>query len=207
MGLTSGIVAALCLCMPAPPASSTSHANTLAVYVNLEFDPSITSRAIKSIARDEAAAIWKVYGVDLVWTDRKAGGALSIDAMVERHNERVDIGGVPLVLGRTTIASDAAAQAPIHVSFDAITALIDRRYRASPWRQERESAMGLGRVLAHEIGHVLLGAPAYHDRDGLMRTTFVAEDFERGRSSFQLTEQSVVRLRARIASLSDGQPR
>jgi len=77
----------------------------------------------------------------------------------------------------------------------------------NPWRQERGSATGLGRVLAHEIGHVLLGVPAYHDPDGLMRTTFVAEDFEGARSRFQLMEQSVVRLRARIASLSEGQPR
>jgi hypothetical protein len=208
MGLTSGILAAFCLCMPAPPPSSSSHADTLAVYVNLEFDQSITSKAIKAIAKDEAAAIWKVYGVDLLWTDRQNSSALSLDVKVERYNQQIDINGSRLVLGRTAIGSNAAAPAPIHVSFDAINALTEHRYGANMWRQERESATGLGRVLAHEIGHVLLGAPAYHDPEGLMRTTFVANDFVWGqRSRFQLTEQSAVRLRARIASLSNGQPR
>ena len=209
MGLTSGILAAFCLCMPAAPPSASSssslvHADTLAVNVNLEFDPSITSSAIKAIAKDEAAAIWRVYGVDILWTDRRSDGAMSLDAIVERDHEHVDVDGSRLVLGRTTIALNTAAQAPIHISFDAINALVERRYAANVWRQERESGTGLGRVLAHEIGHVLLGAPAYHDPDGLMRTTFVANDFVWGqRSRFQLTEQSAARLRARIASLSN----
>jgi hypothetical protein len=208
MGLTSGIVAAFCLCMLAPPPSFSSRADSLAVSVNLEFDQSITSKAIRAIAKEEAAAIWRAYGVDLVWTGRKGTGALSLDAIVDRYDRHGDISGLPLVLGRTIIASNAGAQAPIHISFDAITVLVEHRSISNPWRQERESATGLGRVLAHEIGHVLLGAPAYHDPDGLMRTTFVADDFVWGqRSRFQLTERSAARLRARIASFSNGELR
>jgi hypothetical protein len=72
---------------------------------------------------------------------------------------------------------------------------------------EHAVALALGRVLAHELGHVLLGSPAYHDQDGLMRATFLSNDLARPeRSRFRLTDRSVARLRARITSLSDASP-
>jgi hypothetical protein len=182
-----------------PPAQT----DTLAVYVNLGFDRSITSSTIKTIARDEAAAIWKVYGVELVWTDPEVRAALTVDVMVERSRRRVDENGSPSVLGYTTISSNPAAQAPIRVSFDALDSLIERRHGADPLRFPREIGLALGRVLAHEVGHVLLGTPPYHDPGGLMRPTFMTDDLVRPeRSAFRLMPQSVARLRVRIASLS-----
>jgi hypothetical protein len=181
--------------------SSAPKAYVLTVRVRLQCDPSITSGAIEKIATQEAAAIWSVYGVDLQWTTwggRQA--ALAVDAIVERGNADPD---APLVLGHTSIAPDRAAQGPIHISFDAVSRLLHRERGAASLPQEREIGIALGRVLAHELGHVLLGLPAYHDPAGLMRTTFRAADLMWGRpSKFRLTERSVNRLRDRITSLS-----
>jgi hypothetical protein len=63
-----------------------------------------------------------------------------------------------------------------------------------------------GRVLAHELGHVLLGSPGYHDPAGLMKARFMADDLVRlERSRFRLADSSIVRLRDRIATLSEGE--
>ena len=130
--------------------------------------------------------------------------ALTLDVNVERYPQRVDIDGSP-VLGYTTIASAPMAPAPIRVSFDAVDSLIEHRHGADPLRRQREIGIALGRVLAHEVGHVLLGAPAYHDPDGLMRAMFPSDDLVRpGRSPFRLTPQSVARLHVRIKLMADG---
>jgi hypothetical protein len=60
---------------------------------------------------------------------------------------------------------------------------------------------GLGRVLAHEIGHFLLASPA-HSRTGLMRATFNSRSlgaFER--VAFRLDAGALPRLQARLARL------
>jgi hypothetical protein len=68
-------------------------------------------------------------------------------------------------------------------------------------------ARALGRVLAHEVGHVLLGLPSYHDHEGLMRASFRSNDLRAfDDKPFRLSDQSLARLRSRIAALLDGQP-
>jgi hypothetical protein len=177
----------------------------LAVHLNLEFDRSITSADLKRIAREEAAAIWRDYDVELLWTD-EAEPALCLDVLVERNHQHVDAYGVPVVLAHTTIAGDLAIHAPIHISLDAVDALLDTAPVEAIFTRERAVATILGRVLAHELGHVLLGVPGYHDRDGLMRAKIPTQDLVRlERSRFRLSDHSAARLRARIAAFAAGQ--
>ena len=198
--LVTVIIVAATAPLFATPRTSSPQTNRLAVQVNLEFDPSITSSTIKTIARDEAAAIWKVYGVDLLWTDPAAPAALTLDVIVERSPQRLDVDG-PSVLGHTTIASAPAAPAPIRVSFNAIEVLLTRRHGAYPLSHSREMGTAFGRVLAHEIGHVLLGTQ--HDSGGLMRPAFRSDDLVwPDRSLFRLMPPSLARLRVRMASWS-----
>jgi hypothetical protein len=158
-------------------------------------DRSIASNAIKLAASEEAAAIWRDYGVELVFDDRDTLPALSLDVIVERAPRRST--ELVQVLGRTLIGP--APQPPVRISYDAVDSLLEHRH-GSPMLHDYVLAIGLGRVLAHEIGHVLLGMPSYHDEAGLMRTTFFADDLARPeRSGFRLSERSVTRLRARIA--------
>jgi hypothetical protein len=187
---------------PLAAASPPSGGETLVVRIHLAFDASVGAAALKRIASEEAARIWRVYGVDLQWTDRERSD-LFLDASVTRDQAIPD---GPMVLGHTRISSEVQAQAPIEISFDAVHALLARRRGGTSMPQEREVAIALGRVLAHEVGHVLLGPPAYHDPDGLMRTTFHADDLLFGPpSAFRLTEQSGARLRRRMASLAHPQ--
>jgi hypothetical protein len=204
MSLTSSILATYLLCTSG--AAAPARPETLTVHVNVFFDDSITSQAIKAAAIDEAAAIWRRYGVDLQFAERSADTALSLDVIVERTAHRRKYEGEPAVLGRTIIAPGSAEQAPLRISFDAVTALLDSQHGVNQLLHDYALAAALGRVVAHEIGHVLLGSPAYHDADGLMRTTFFPDDLGRPeRSRFMLAHHSVERLRARIAALMEAQ--
>ncbi len=204
MFLTHTILAALLL--SATGAAAPLPTERLAVHVNVSFDDSITSQAIKAGAMEEAAMIWKIYGVDLQFAKPSADAALSLDVFVERTPPSRKHTGEPTVLGHTTIASALTSQAPLRISFDAVTALLDSQHGVNPLLHDYAIAAALGRVVAHEIGHVLLGMPAYHDTDGLMRTTFFPDDLARPeRSRFMLTHRSVARLRSRIAVITEAQ--
>jgi len=204
MSLTSSILAAYLLCISG--AATPTASETLTVHVNVFFDDSITSQAIKAAAMDEAAGIWRKYGVDLQFATSGADAALSLNVIVERTAHRRKYDGEPEVLGHTIITPGRAGQAPLRISFDAVTALLDSQHGANPLLHDYALAAALGRVVAHEIGHVLLGSPSYHDADGLMRTTFFPDDLARPeRSRFQLAHYSVERLRARIAALAEAQ--
>jgi hypothetical protein len=202
MSFTSIILSACLLCAsgeaaPVPP-------ETLTVHINVFFDDSITSQAIKAAAMDEAAAIWRKYGVQLQFTEPAANAALSLDVIVERTARRLKHDGEPAVLGHTLVSTDKTEQAPLRISFDAVTALLDNQRGVTQLIHDYSLAAALGRVVAHEIGHVLLGSPAYHDADGLMRTTFFPDDLARPeRSRFLLAQHSVMRLRERIAELTE----
>jgi hypothetical protein len=198
MHVTNILALLWCLGTGAAP----SHA--LTVHVHVTFAPSIMSASLRDTSEHEAAAIWKVYGVDLEWTDAGAGPALCLDAVVERER-KYDALSLPGVLGHVTIAPDR--QAPILISFDAIDALVGPSDLIKMLPRDLAIGIVLGRVLAHEIGHVLLGSPAYHDRVGLMRPHFMSDDLVRpDRSAYRLTDQSIARLHERIASWIDTPP-
>ena len=208
MHLMSAIVAAFYLCAGGaqPPRPSETLA---AVHVHLRIDRSITSRPLEALAKSEATAIWREYGVDLQWGDQGLEPALCLDAFVEgrRPQQTVAIGHTPLVLAHTMIAPDTIVRAPIRVSFEAMEALLDAHHFSSLIERDRGVAIALGRVLSHEVGHVLLGSPGYHDPEGLMKARFMADDLVRlERSRFRLADRSIVRLRERIAALSEGEP-
>ena len=180
------------------------------VNIRLRVDPSLTSRRITGRLKTETAAIWGPYGVRLEWTDdpdsaESAANGVSLDASLERQFERRLRMKWPAVLGRVVATPDASNWRSVRVSFDATESVLARGTMDRPAMAgivlEYELARALGRVLAHEIGHVLLGAPD-HDPTGLMRASFRAEDLGKpDRSPFRLTCGSVNRLRGRLRAL------
>jgi hypothetical protein len=171
----------------------------LTVQVNIEFDRSITSNLTRRLAKSEAAAIWRSYGVILQFTDEGAA-ALCLDVVVERTRLHGDT--LP-VLAQTTISSQSIVRAPIRISFDTVDEVLAHRTVERSGPPDYLAGPALGRVLAHELGHVLLGVPGYHDRQGLMRAQFSADDLARPeRARFHLSDYSVARLRGRIGALT-----
>ena len=204
----ASFIAALCVC-----AASAMHADVSEIFevdVRLRVDPTLTSRRVTDELKSEAEAIWGPYGVRLAWSDdgagpESAGNGLSLDASLEREFERRLRMQSPAVLGRV-VRADASTWRSIGVSFDATESVLAHRPTSRiPMAGivlDPELARALGRVLAHEIGHVLLGAPS-HDRAGLMRAAFRPEQLgEPDRTPFRLTCSAVDRLRGRLRVLS-----
>jgi len=179
--------------------------------IHLRVDRSITSRVVLADLKDETESVWRPYGVRIEWTDVRADETatqgLSLEAIVEPRfaGEPSEPMWTP-VLGRAFVNLDAPDRRPIRVSFEATETVLGLRTtsRASIARivHPRVLARALGRVLAHEIGHVLLGAPN-HDEAGLMRVGFRPDELAApDRAPFRLTCIGVGRLRTRIRMLT-----
>jgi len=180
-------------------------ADPLTVHINLVFDGA-ASHMTRTIAMREATAIWAVYGVELQWSDRDCGAALDLDVIVGGHEPGTVLDGSPSVLGVTMVDSGGLVQAPIRISADTIDVMLQQRIGVDPVLHDREFGRALGRVMAHELGHVLLGVPTYHDSRGLMRARLPIHELARyDREGFRLTDASARRLRDRIAHVSEAQ--
>lgn len=209
MKALAAFLAAACVC-----SATGIHADECEPFelrIHLQVDRSITSRVVLSDLKDEAESVWRPYGVRLEWTDVRADETatqgLSLEAILEpRIGEEPNDPKRTPVLGRAFVNLEAPARRPIRVSFDATEELLGLRTtsRASIIGivHDRELARALGRVLAHEIGHVLLGAPN-HDEAGLMRVGFRPDELAAlDRAPFRLTCIGVGRLRTRIRMLT-----
>jgi hypothetical protein len=179
--------------------------------IHLQVDRSITSRVVLTDLKDETESLWRPYGVRLEWTDVRADETatqgLSLEAILEpRIGQEPNEPVWTPVLGRAFVNLVATSRRPIRVSFDATEGVLALRTtsRASLVRivNDHELARALGRVLAHEIGHVLLGAPN-HDEAGLMRVGFRPDELAApDRAPFRLTCIGVGRLRTRVRMLT-----
>lgn len=190
------------------------HANeseTFDFLVNLQLDRSIAPKIHAADLEDEAESLWRPYGVRLEWIDDRLSAAaedrLSVQAIVARRIDGPEPPEWKAVLGRAFVELGALSRRPISLSFDATETLLELRKssRASTIRGvfDHEMARALGRVLAHEIGHVLLAAP-YHDATGLMRAAFSPDELaEMDRRPFRLACTSVARLRGRLRVLTE----
>lgn len=187
-----------------------SHADVcepFTVGIHLRIDPSIASRHITDRLKIETQAIWEPYGVRIEWTDADSAdppaNGVSLDAIVERRFEQPERTNWLTVLGRAFVYPDAPNWQPIRVSLEA-TQRVLRMVRPSAGGLLRDDELGraLGRVLAHEIGHVLLAAPN-HDRAGLMRVAFRPDELAwPNRAPFHLTGGRIDQLRSRLAALA-----
>ena len=182
----------------------------MCIGVRLWIARTITSRRIVQNLKSEVERIWAPYGIQLAWSDGPSTvpHRLSIDVTLERESDQ-PAGDAPAVLGKVLVAPDDPVPYPIHVSFDATRELLLRRtgpghVSLAQLVPENELARALGRVVAHEIGHVLIGT-SYHDSTGLMRANFNADALASpDRTPFRLTCRTVRQLRSGLAPTTDG---
>ncbi len=202
-------LAAVCVC-----ASAGIHADVcepFVVNVHLQVDRSIRSRVIPADLKNETEVLWRPYGVHFEWTDSPAAGpvpsGLSLEVILERRI--IDAPGLPTwatVMGLTSVKRNGPSARPIRVSLDATeSVLASSRTSIGRMVYDHEVGRALGRVLAHEIGHSLLGA--HHDDVGLMRAVFRPNELaEPDRTPFRLTCKGLARLRGRIGLLTGTEP-
>jgi hypothetical protein len=143
------------------------------------------------VARAEVAKIWTTTGLRLTWTDPPSGfeitdparvvvivrRALSRRSAVKPDSSR---GGPDAALGWVLFDGDDH-RGVVEVSLDAITTVAmkgllgDKSVLTLPRKTQIDIlGRGLGRVIAHEIGHWLMGRA--HTRGGLMKASLNARD-------------------------------
>ena len=170
MAFASSVFTALCaIGMWTSGPTQVPRTDALTVHINLVVDGAMKSHVTRNVAMREATAIWAVYGVELQWDDRDCAAALDLDVIVGGQAPGTVLDGSPSVLGIATVDSSGLVRVPIRISLDTIEWMLHQRIGADPVLYERELGRALGRVMAHELGHVLLGVPTYHDNRGLMR--------------------------------------
>ena len=186
---------------------------TAAVCVDAQVRPTglPLNRVVLDTMMSEAAAIWAAYGVVIRWTDgvnhdRCRSAESSVAVQVDNATPGRHSTARPLILGTTRVASFRAGPVPIRVDYSAVDRLLgsltaDLLGRIIGRQQLASSDVGraLGRVLAHEIGHVLLGGSG-HPRRGLMRASFVPSELvDHRRRAYTLSGAEVTRLAERAA--------
>ena len=210
----TSVLTAITACVTCALAVGAIHANEcepFVVNVHLQVDRSIRSRVIPADLKDETEALWRPYGVHLEWTDSPVPGAapsgLSLEVILERRI--IDEPGLPKwapVLGLASVKRNGPSARPIRVSLDATESVLSLRKfsrTSAGWIvDDHDLGRALGRVLAHEIGHLLLVAP-YHDDVGLMRAVFRPDELaDPDRTPFRLTCIGVARLNGRVGLLT-----
>jgi hypothetical protein len=176
---------------PSPMGSAPASSPDLRVYLINE--AGVTPQTLE-VAEAEAGAIWATVGLHLTWTSppvpfRVAGGVTVIvrRAMSPPAPDATEsrVCSHP-TLGRVMFGEDGQAGNLIEVSFAAVTALVMRGSymdKAIPelpdLARNRLLGRGLGRVVAHEIGHWVMGRG---HTDGLMKASFGVRDLLESRT-------------------------
>jgi hypothetical protein len=173
---------------------------------------------------DEVAALWVPYGVSFTWitTPQQEGlpGAIQTVRVVDdgcrraqvcapdetRRSEEPSIKGI----GRAIfVEGKTSAEDTLFVSVDRVAHIVlGTEFGGRPvtdWPLSvRADLVGraLGRVLAHELGHYLLGLRE-HSQDGLMRPLFRTDQLiEPWRRRFELQKTLRPLLRERLEALA-----
>ena len=161
------LIVALLLSVTAAMARATDRA-VLRVRIVLAFTGPAPSAALVHALKGEAAARWSRYGVLLAWSSTAACDAADLSASVAVHRENAPAGarGTDEALGTTSIDETGVIGGPIDIWERVVRAVLaarpaEQRSEAAlfPGAADTELGRALGRVLAHELGHVLLAAP------------------------------------------------
>jgi hypothetical protein len=183
----------------------------ICIDMNVRLDEREPAAALVESMKSEATSIWEPYGVwfrweatpslaQCVWTQA------SFDVLFDQHPQPGR--SFNLILGSTHLALRAIDHLPIHIDHEATEELLGSASAGQRARLLGSSIFGpedigraLGRVLAHEVGHVLLAVRDHQPR-GLMRPTFGAADLlDPQRRLYTLSPAEVTRLRQRERAL------
>lgn len=164
----------------------------------------LLSASARAAMIEEASAIWRRQGVDINWQPAAVVRPVApnrLRVLVVQKRLMGDSAAEPVPIGELVRPSNGHPVALI--SIDGARHLVSSVRGRAGYEliavDERRLGMVLGRALAHEIGHYLLGTHT-HARNGLMRPNFDAFEFTDLRSgTFALDQDAAAWLRARGA--------
>lgn len=204
--------AALCLLLVAGEATA-----EICIDVNLRFVGRNPSPVTVQSLQNEASAIWEPYAVHIQWLPARDASRCprvhgSFDVLIEDQPSSGGPGS-RIVLGRTHVMPARIDRVPILVDYDETEQLLATLPESQlftllghPETWPADLGRALGRVLAHEIGHVVLVEPRHQGR-GLMRKWFTPADLvARPRWAFTLSRGEIERLRQREQVLETLEP-
>jgi len=187
----------------------------ICVDVDLKFAGREPSQVTVQSMQDEASAIWRRYGVQIQWPASRLEAHCprvlgSFDVLVEYQRSSATHARASTVLGSTRVVPARIDRVGIYVDYDETQCLIESVGQSQvtilaghPDIGPADIGRALGRILAHEIGHVVLGAPR-HQPFGLMRRSFApAELVTRQRRAYTLSKKEVERLCLRERELRE----
>ena len=161
-----------------PGVAQTPYRTAASVCIDLTVIENLTGPTFTAM-RSEASRIWLAHGIVLRWTPPASGACDTVVPLTfDDTRLRRALGGksskalaVTVFLGRSR---------GVYVSVPrafAMLARMDERHAGivSGGARERRGGMLLGRVVAHELGHVLLNTTSHVDA-GLMRPIFGKRD-------------------------------
>jgi hypothetical protein len=173
-------------------------ASIISTPITIEMHAPGISSIVVTTAVQEATAIWRAAGLEISWCTSGIVRVTIDDApSVSRDSDKV--------IGYVTF-TDAIPEPDVHLSFDnALTLLAETEgpgVVGAMTRYERDSMLGraLGKALAHELGHFLLGRD--HTATGLMKAHRRTPDlFKRGREGFEITAAQRAAVASRLSQL------
>jgi hypothetical protein len=176
--------------VPGGPATARCDAPSSRIVRLLVVNEARVAPEALAAAAEEAAAIWATAGVRLEWTFTPASFAgLQDDTVIVAIRPALRAPPAPgetepsasHALGRVSFGTDGRPAPLIEVSIDAISGLVlagsqfDRPIQRLPLANRRALVgRGLGRVVAHELGHWIAGRA--HAPSGVMRAGYQTRD-------------------------------
>jgi len=132
-------------------------------------------------AGQEAARIYRLAGLKLLWTHASdAGGRFAVRLIILPRFAGAVAAHAPTLMGAAPVFTQEC-DASVYLFFAQIV--------SSAIAEQLDPSLVLGTVAAHEIGHVLLRHSG-HSRDGLMRSPWTAGDWRRAASGLLLFSAS-----------------
>ena len=159
--------------------ASASVANSEAMVTVRIYNYAGVNSAELSRARETADRIFRNARIALRWIDCRIPGIDSGSACTDPLSEgrefmlRLMAGETPSPIQRTTSLGESVLDRSLH---SGVLMTVDPEItRTIARKAQSDGATLLGRAIAHELGHLLLGA-AEHPRSGLMRAFWSAEE-------------------------------
>ena len=153
-------------------------------------------------ARDAADRILRDTGINVTFRlcGARAGGTDSCDEPLKRSEVVVRIVGAPPF--NTTLHPDAYGVTYIvkETNHGWLATVFSDRIRAAAERVGVDAGLVLGRVMAHEIGHLLLGID-YHGADGVMRADWPDDMLNRRAEDWRFSMIEAEQMQRVVASL------